>query len=337
MTIMPVITVLGMHRSGTSVLAALVESLGVHMGTPDEFLTALPENARGYWEHRGIRDLNEELLRRLHGSWHTPPVLPHGWEHVPALDDLRVRARTLVSGLAGHGHWGWKDPRACILLPFWQLQMPPMHHVISLRNPVDVAQSLARRDDLPFDHGVRLWLVHYACALAAVGDAPCLMVPYDALLDNPASLVDRLRSFVGTGTTRPPGHAIVSPSLRHHLTPDEDVARHPGVPAEIRGLYAGLVQAAHAQPDGVRLHAAAAVGAMRRLAEADVSRGDHAWFVQFARGYGAAAPLPEAFGHARPDSAARQHVRAFLSGHPLLGRAYRAVRRRVRRTLELGP
>jgi hypothetical protein len=47
-----------MHRSGTSVVASVLQRLGVFLGAPAALLDPLPENPRGYWEHRGIKDLN---------------------------------------------------------------------------------------------------------------------------------------------------------------------------------------------------------------------------------------------------------------------------------------
>jgi hypothetical protein len=92
-----VVCVLGMHRSGTSVVASLLEGLGVHLGAADDLLRPLPENPRGYWEHRAIKDVNEALLARLGGRWHTPPMLRDGWHRASGLDELRVEARALRS------------------------------------------------------------------------------------------------------------------------------------------------------------------------------------------------------------------------------------------------
>ena len=61
------IVVIGMHRSGTSAVARGLAALGVDLG--DDFLDAQPENPTGYWEDRGIVELNERVLRRIGLKW----------------------------------------------------------------------------------------------------------------------------------------------------------------------------------------------------------------------------------------------------------------------------
>ena len=161
-----IVCVLGMHRSGTSLLTRLLNLLGVDLG-PEEHLMAPNEyNSKGYWEHQPLTDLNDELLLRLGGSWHEPPIFFPGWESAPTLSDLRQRARALIrEDFAAAELWGWKDPRMCLTLPFWQRLLPAMEYVICFRNPVDVARPLHHRDGCSFEKGVHLWLMHVKSAL----------------------------------------------------------------------------------------------------------------------------------------------------------------------------
>jgi len=61
------IVVVGMHRSGTSAVARALAALSVYLG--DNFLDAQPENPTGYWEDRGIVELNERVLKSLQLTW----------------------------------------------------------------------------------------------------------------------------------------------------------------------------------------------------------------------------------------------------------------------------
>ena len=42
-------------------------------------------------------------------------------EVVPVFEE---RARTLVSARASRPFWGWKDPRTCLFLEFWDRLLP---------------------------------------------------------------------------------------------------------------------------------------------------------------------------------------------------------------------
>jgi len=58
--------VLGMHRSGTSAMACVVNLLGAEIG--GNLLAAVPNNPKGFWEHCEILELNRRLHKEI-GKW----------------------------------------------------------------------------------------------------------------------------------------------------------------------------------------------------------------------------------------------------------------------------
>src|SRR5262245_20660483 len=131
------ICILGMHRSGTSLVARLMNLLGVCLGEETQLMPADAYNPRGFWEHGALVALNNQILARLGGNWHEPPNFSPGWESSPALEDLRVQARDVIcTNFNKAALWGWKDPRTCLTLPFWQSLIPSLKYVICLRNPL---------------------------------------------------------------------------------------------------------------------------------------------------------------------------------------------------------
>src|SRR5713226_5579370 len=156
-----VVCVLGMHRSGTSLVTRILNLLGVYLGTEPQLPTPAQDNPKGHWEHGIFRELNDEILARHGGTWDQPPRLSTGWEANPGLDDLKHRASTLIQDEFAHAEiWGWKDPRTCLTLPFWQQLLPETHYVVCLRNPVDVAHSLRRRNSFSVQKSSSLWLTY---------------------------------------------------------------------------------------------------------------------------------------------------------------------------------
>lgn len=365
------VCVLGMHRSGTSVMTSLLERLGVYLGDAGDFLDPLPENARGYWEHRGFKDLNEALLARLGGQWHTPPAFPPGWERAPQLDDLRTQAEALIrDGFGARELWGWKDPRTSLTLPFWRPLLPQTCFIVCLRNPLDVARSLQVRDGLPIAHGMRLWLAYTAAALAHTADQPRLFLSYERIVSAPEAAAMALAGAIGRATLAPGTAAtLVAPDLRHHCTPAIDLMADRAQPFPATSLYAILRIAESGPGDAdtqalVDACAAAAVDAQavadRTGGEADVILDD----LQMARqvralAYEASARAERESDPARraaifddlraalprpgeaPDvtlsGTVRSRLRDYLSRHQALAIAYRRGRRLVRHTLRLGP
>src|SRR5438552_12189310 len=239
-----------MHRSGTSLVAQLLHSLGLDLGPEEHLMRASPANPAGHWENEPINEINDEILVRLGGSWSEPPELPAGWERRPELDDLRHRARELIRAeFSGSDRWGFKDPRTSLTLPFWQRILPPMRYVICLRNPVDVAFSLKAREDesLPFERGVELWLTYVRSVLAATATHPQHILFYEDLMVDPEPMVRGLASFIGNDASadaeayaRAAIRVALSEALWHHRTPAPNVIDEPRLPFHIKAVYLAL-------------------------------------------------------------------------------------------------
>src|SRR5205085_1601993 len=84
------VTVLGMHRSGTSAMAAALCAAGAWPGPPDALMPADDSNVRGYFERRSTVVALEGLLVALGGRWDNPPL--HALDRL-ALEPLRDRLR----------------------------------------------------------------------------------------------------------------------------------------------------------------------------------------------------------------------------------------------------
>lgn len=252
------VCVLGMHRSGTSLVARTLNLLGVALGSDADLARAAPDNPRGFWEHPSIRRVNDEILEALAGSWHEPPVFPEGWERTAAFQDLRTRARRVIARDFGEAPlWGWKDPRTCVTLPFWQQVIGPMRYVICLRNPLDVARSLEQRDGFSQEKGVGLWVAYMRAALRGSTGAHRLFVSFDDVIEQPAIELARMAAFL----SREPAPASASmgaaaacgdPALRHHHADAAGLAGDPAVSVAAKSLYVSLrllVRMQHGQHD----------------------------------------------------------------------------------------
>ena len=113
------IVVLGMHRSGTSVLTRGLQGLGVHLG--DDFVDTQPDNPTGYWENKGIVDLNERLLDVFGLNWESISLIHDAQWKGSEVQALRTEAAAyLQTHFLRHPLWGFKDPRTIRLLPFWR-------------------------------------------------------------------------------------------------------------------------------------------------------------------------------------------------------------------------
>jgi len=118
------VCIAGMHRSGTSMVTRLLKDCGLFLGAEEELVGPALDNSEGFWENRNFVGLNEDILARFGGSWGEPPAFPTRWEFGSAVDPLLGRAGELVARFSRHRHWGWKDPRNSLTIPFWRRSTP---------------------------------------------------------------------------------------------------------------------------------------------------------------------------------------------------------------------
>ena len=248
-----VICTLGMHRSGTSLVSRMLGLLGVRLGPDERVLTAGGDNPKGYWEHRSFVDLNDDILARFGGRWDEAPAFPPSWPRDPRIQDLREKARNLLKeDFAEEPLWGWKDPRTCLTLPFWQDLIGPMRYVMCVRNPCAVVASLTRRNGMSSEDAERLWLTHVQASLAHTSGQPRLFVFYEDVIDDWPLELRRMATFIG-GPERaddPRVHEAVEEFVEnemcHHRMSMEDLAGDPRISFPTQGLY--LAMRGHARP-----------------------------------------------------------------------------------------
>ena len=247
-----IICVLGI-RSGTSLLTRALNLLGVYLGPEEHLMEPNTSNPKGFWEHEPFVDLNRNILSRLGGTWRELPIFAPGWEDAPEFAALRERGRKLIhESFRKAKLWGWKDPRTCVTLPFWQQLLPPMHYVICMRNPIDVAQSLedvyaqglAGKAVLSFENGANLWLAYMSAVLRHTTGKLRLFVFYEDMMHDWKKETQRLSTFLGVPEEteiRSKMEEFIDGELRHHHTSFVEVIGHAELPFPAKQLYMSLL------------------------------------------------------------------------------------------------
>ncbi|MDA8319467.1 MAG: sulfotransferase [Actinomycetota bacterium] len=186
------VVVLGMHRSGTSVVTRVISLLGLRLCRSDDLYTA-PDNPTGHWESTSLVAVNDRLLRQAGGTFTAPPDLPDGWERQPAATAAAARALASFRQAYPAGPWVWKDPRTCLTLPFWRAVLPDdLVAVYVHREPLEVAASLARREGLGKARAIAMWERYARSGLRAAAGLPVAVVRFQDLLASPEAAAGRI-------------------------------------------------------------------------------------------------------------------------------------------------
>jgi glycosyltransferase involved in cell wall biosynthesis len=173
-----------------------LQVLGVGLG--DNLHPAGFDNPKGFWEDRDCIAINEELLDHLGSAYDRLGLSWNVNVEDTTIASLYLKAVYLVSESISknNGVWGVKDPRMCRLLGFWKKVFDDcgcdVSYVISLRNPISVAESLKGRNGIPPEKSYFLWLQHMVPAILGSRTGARVVVDYDLLVESPMEQLIRI-------------------------------------------------------------------------------------------------------------------------------------------------
>lgn len=196
--------VVGMHRSGTSMLARMLNLMGAYFGAEGVSTGANRENPKGFWERRDVRNINDAVLHSVGCDWDR--VSQFNVSSLPdsVVDRFQVEASRVILDLDAHRPWLIKEPRLCLLLSLWRplLEAPVCIHIV--RHPVEVAASLRTRNNIPMEAGLALWQRYNHDAGSAMRDLPRIVVSHADIIRDPVQVVTGIyESLVRLGLKMP--------------------------------------------------------------------------------------------------------------------------------------
>jgi GT2 family glycosyltransferase len=218
----PILIISGMHRSGTSLMASLCQSAGLHIG--ERLMWPAESNPIGHFEDLDFYEFHQRALA-ANGLGREGFVADTDSIQVP--ESLQAVARELIATRKKLSHrWGWKDPRTVLFLDFWNSLLPDALWLFVVREPSQVIDSLFRRGDAAFldnpSFALKVWR-HYneiVCAFVRRHSDRCLVMDVSQIGNDPQAVIDTIRNRLGVSLTAPaavyrPELLATSPSVGH--------------------------------------------------------------------------------------------------------------------------
>ncbi len=205
-----IIIMTGMHRSGTSLTASLLQSAGVNIG--DRLMAEDTGNAKGHFEDLDFVEFHQNVLQ-------SQGISVAGWteqNQIQVQPQYLAAARNLILARQSQQIWGWKDPRTTLFLNFWGQLIPDAKYVFVYRSPWSVVDSLFRRGDVIFrtnpNFAVQQWCNYNQAILDFYQShrEQCLLVEIGGVTENSA-IVDLIKQKFGLELRSP--EALYEPSL----------------------------------------------------------------------------------------------------------------------------
>jgi hypothetical protein len=217
--------VLGMHRSGTSALTRVLALCGAAL--PRHRMAPAQGNPLGHWEPQPIVDAHDRFLAEAGTGWDATADYPGAiFNARPAADCRRALTELAVSEYGDAPLFILKDPRISRLMPLWrpvlnELGVAP-RIVIMVRNPLEVAGSLERRNRWGEHRALIVWLRYLLAAERDTRDLTRCFVGYSQLMTDWRSVVDTISRQLGIAfparsrAIEQEIDSFVRPELRHH-------------------------------------------------------------------------------------------------------------------------
>jgi hypothetical protein len=195
----PWLLVVGMHRSGTSAVTGALGRLGFAVPAEGDRYEPSDDNP-DHFESQAIGLHDAALLERLGTTWDRPPETE--WQSddrtLRQLDELGDPAVPANEAFPKPGPLVWKDPRSCLLLPYWLAHLPkPVAAVFIWRSPLSVASSLHTRDGLHRADGLALWERYNRSGLAGLAGLDTFVTRYESIVEDPVGRLGDLVSWLG--------------------------------------------------------------------------------------------------------------------------------------------
>ena len=183
------ILILGMHRSGTSALTGTLNLLDVDLGS-ELMKGAINNNDKGFYENIQVYNINEKLLKQMNSSWDD---IFFNKSKLNVLDDITELESMLRKEFQHSQLFTIKDPRLTYLFPLYKKALTNMgvdiKVIIPHRNPLEVANSLKKRNQFNQKKGLLLWAYHFLLAEKHSRALPRVFCSFDELIKSPQKLI----------------------------------------------------------------------------------------------------------------------------------------------------
>lgn len=223
--------VLGMHRSGTSMLSGLlVEGFGYHTGGP--LIQPAFDNEKGFFELIPAVLQNDAFMYEQHINW---AANVDKYDAARANNGLIKKKISFEKGRKAlkvlndpdNAPWLQKDPRMCITLRTWLPLLNSKPAVLfTYRHPLEVAMSLAKREGgFTLLRGLKLWLSYNEAAVKNSSDLCVVRSSNNDVLKDPLNATKKISNELTTkcGVPAPPSEitqdivdGFVDPTLQHN-------------------------------------------------------------------------------------------------------------------------
>lgn len=125
--------VLGMHKSGTTLISQILHKSGINMGEFDE---SVRYDEGNQYERKECQNINNDMLHS-HGKYCLDVVNDSAVGNYQK-EKPHIIPRLLINLNKQYHDWGFKDPRTCLTYALWKKYLSEHKLIFVYRHPLEV-------------------------------------------------------------------------------------------------------------------------------------------------------------------------------------------------------
>lgn len=194
------VIILGMHRSGTSLVARVVKYK--NFNCPNLNSKKDKTNKYGHYESSYAIKINDALLKCHGGNWFSIPKILKSQNVFKKIEErfFRIKLCIYLKKMSRDSPWFIKDPRMILTFNYWAEYFFDQRilKVCVFRNPNSVICSLMKRDNMDPFLARKLWKQYNLNLLKIINcNKNYILVDYDDLLVNPQKYSNLINNYLG--------------------------------------------------------------------------------------------------------------------------------------------
>ena len=216
------VLIIGMHRSGTSAMSAILQILGLYNKVG---IKTAPDNPKGFYEwDRGV-EINDKILRSMNSAWDDEKCFHTKRCHKKTNKFKNELLRAIEEDFSGQRCFTIKDPRISVFLPLYieileSLNVEPL--LLIMERPDDeICLSLSKRNGFSREKSLALCKKYKTSIHKDIARYKHIIIQFNDLVSNPVDttgmIIDRLNlPFTIDSATEKKILDFIDPELKHH-------------------------------------------------------------------------------------------------------------------------
>lgn len=165
--------ILGMHKSGTTLISEIIHQSGINMG---DFNPLVSYDSGNKYERQETKALNYQILNCV--KTYSLNIINSVGNNTIKEIHLKEINKLIIRLNHKYDNWGFKDPRTCLTFPVWKEYLNEVRLIVVYRDPLEIWMHYKKRNPILLSmlnlqicwKSITAWYVYYKNIISYLDD-----------------------------------------------------------------------------------------------------------------------------------------------------------------------